>query len=189
MRNNLGLLAEKLECPLLRLVPRLNKVLERLLAKSVLLLGNDATVLVLHEVLLLEATARVVRRAMPDLRVRTDSAASTAHLLIHTHRGHASCRWHIWLHHVILTAHLLIHTHRHVRLHHVVLPAIHHLARTTATLARTTRAAAATTATLHRLLMIAICAIGIAIGVLHLYLYIRFFLRPASGFFQTLLPP
>jgi len=58
-------------------------VLERLLAKSVLLLGYDTPVLVLHELALLEAAARVVRRAMPDLSVRADGALCATHLRAH----------------------------------------------------------------------------------------------------------
>ena len=42
------LLSEKLKSSLLRLEARLYKVLERLLTKSVLLLGYDTAVLVLH---------------------------------------------------------------------------------------------------------------------------------------------
>lgn len=60
---------EQLERPLLRLVTRLVQARQRLLAQRVLLLGNDAALASLHQILALEATARVLGRAVPHLRL------------------------------------------------------------------------------------------------------------------------
>ena len=146
-----------------------------------LLLGNDAAVLVLHEVLLLEATARVVGRAVPDLRVRADCALGTAeHIKLRRHglaSHHVLARTAATAHHlrhgVALASHRVLASHHALASHHlrhgVVLAAHHILPR-----------AAATTAAHHFL------TISIVSAVFHLYLYIRFFLQPAWGFFQTL---
>jgi hypothetical protein len=82
------LLAEQLKSPLLRLVARLHQFLERLLAERVLLLGHNAA-LVLHQVLLRQATDGVVGRAVPHLRLAAHHAAALAahHRLSRSRRG------------------------------------------------------------------------------------------------------
>jgi len=60
---------EQLERALLRLVPRLYQVLQRLLTQSMLLTGNDATLARLHQILLLQTTGSVLGRAMEYLRL------------------------------------------------------------------------------------------------------------------------
>ena len=57
---------EKLERALLRLVARLEEVLERLLARRRRLAAYNASVLVLLEVRARQSTLCVVRRAVPD---------------------------------------------------------------------------------------------------------------------------
>ena len=47
-----------------------------------LLSRNDTAVLVLHEVLLLEAPARVVSRSVPHLNMRANRLASTTHHIV-----------------------------------------------------------------------------------------------------------
>jgi len=59
---------EQLERALLRLEARLDKVLERLLARRRGAAAYNATVLVLLEVVAGQTAGRVVRRAVPDLR-------------------------------------------------------------------------------------------------------------------------
>ena len=166
-------LSKKLERPLLRLEPSLNKVLERLLAKRVLLSGNDAAVLVLHEVLLLEATARVVRRAVPDLRVRADSALRATHHVVILHV--AATRAATSTHHVVIL-HVAA-----TRAAATTTTATHHFLTIAIAIAVTTVAIAVTT------VAIAVTTVAVAITVVfHLYLCIRFFLRPIWVFFQTL---
>jgi hypothetical protein len=68
---------EQLERPLLRLVSRLRQTLQGLLARRVLLLGHDATLLGLHQVLARQATAGLLRRAVPHLRLRAHRLHAT----------------------------------------------------------------------------------------------------------------
>jgi len=67
---------KQLECATLGLVARLYQARQRLLAQRVLLLGYDAALARLHQILALEATARMLGRAVPHLRLRA-----------HRHRG------------------------------------------------------------------------------------------------------
>ena len=67
---------EELERALLRLVSRLDKVLERLLARRRGATAHNATVLVLLEIVAGQTAGRVVRRAVPDLR----TGANAGHL-------------------------------------------------------------------------------------------------------------
>ena len=60
---------KQLECAALGLVARLVQARERLLAQRVLLLGYDAALASLHQILALEAAARVLGRAVPHLRL------------------------------------------------------------------------------------------------------------------------
>lgn len=60
-------LAEQLEGALLRLVALAGQELQRLLALEHLLPGNNPAVLVLHQVLLLQAARRVLRRSVEYL--------------------------------------------------------------------------------------------------------------------------
>jgi len=75
----LASLLEELERALLGLVARLDEVLERLLARRMGLAAHNAT-LVYHQILLLQATARVLGRAVPDLGTRADRGGLAAHL-------------------------------------------------------------------------------------------------------------
>lgn len=59
-----GGLAEQLEGALLRLVALAGQELQSLLSLEHLLPGNNPTVLVLHQVLLLQTARRVLRRAV-----------------------------------------------------------------------------------------------------------------------------
>ena len=59
---------EELECALLRLEARLDKMLERLLARRRRLAAHNASVLVLLERRARQTAGCVVRRAVPDLR-------------------------------------------------------------------------------------------------------------------------
>ena len=76
------LLLKELEGALLGHVARLLELLESLEARSVLLLGNDATLLGLHEVLLGQATGSVLGRSVPDLGLRASRHHRATFLLI-----------------------------------------------------------------------------------------------------------
>jgi len=83
-----ALFLEQLECALLRLIARLCEALQRLLARRMLLLGNNAPLLRLHQVLARQPTARVLRRAVIDLRLcahRRHLLRATIHHLTITH--------------------------------------------------------------------------------------------------------
>lgn len=67
-----GLLLEQLERTLLRLVPGLHEVLQRLASEGVLLPGNNPALLRAHEILLLESSGGVVRSAVPHLQLGAD---------------------------------------------------------------------------------------------------------------------
>ena len=86
------LLAEKLECALLRLVSRLAQTRKRLLTRRMLLAAYNAPLLRLHEVLLLESAARVLGRSMVHHRLRT-------------HRLHRTAT------HVVLACRVILHVH------------------------------------------------------------------------------
>ena len=74
---------EQLERALLRLEARLDKVLERLLARRRGAAAHNTTVLVLLELVTGQTAGRVVRRAVPDLRTGTDACQlSTARLRV-----------------------------------------------------------------------------------------------------------
>ena len=75
---------EKLERALLRLVARLNKVLERLLARRRRPTAHNASVLVLLEVRARQSTLCVVRRAVPDHCAGTNSGhlCTTRHVVV-----------------------------------------------------------------------------------------------------------
>ena len=93
-----NLLPEKLESPLLRLVPRLQQTLQGLLSSRVLLLGNDATLLGLHQILSRQATGGVLRGAVPDLRLRADGLhllAATEHVVAARAVVHAAAVAHV----------------------------------------------------------------------------------------------
>ena len=127
--------------------------------------------LVLHEVLLLEATARVVRRAVPDLRVRADSALRATHHVVILHV--AATRAATSTHHVVILHVAATRAAATTTTHHFLTIAI--------AIAVTTVAIAVTT------VAIAVTTVAVAITVVfHLYLCIRFFLRPIWVFFQTL---
>jgi hypothetical protein len=81
------LLLKELERALLGDIARLLELLDRLLARGVLLLGNDATLLGLHQVLLGQATGSVLGRAVPHLRLGANSGHLAAHhvVLAHSH--------------------------------------------------------------------------------------------------------
>ena len=64
---------EQLERALLRLEARLDKVLERLLARRRRTAAHNTPVLVLLERVTGQTTGRVVRRAVPDLRTRANA--------------------------------------------------------------------------------------------------------------------
>ena len=77
-RNKL-MLAHDLETSLLGLVARLDQALQGLLARRVLLAADNASLLGLHQVLLLQPTAGVLGRAVVDLGLgahRGDLAAA-----------------------------------------------------------------------------------------------------------------
>jgi len=78
------LLLKKLEGALLGDIASLLQLLERLLARGVLLLGHDAALLGLHQVLLGQTTGSVLGRAVPDLRLGANSRHLTASLDILT---------------------------------------------------------------------------------------------------------
>ena len=65
-------LLEELERALLGDVAELTQLGDRLLASRVLLLADDAARLRLHQVTLLQATGRVLRRAVENLRLAAD---------------------------------------------------------------------------------------------------------------------
>jgi hypothetical protein len=67
-----AVLTEKLERALLGLVALARQILQRLLARLHLLAADNAVVLVLHQILLLQTTSRVLRRAMEYLRLGTN---------------------------------------------------------------------------------------------------------------------
>jgi hypothetical protein len=69
---NSSLLLEKLERALLRDVACLLQVLERLLAKRMLLLADNAALLCLHQMASGQTTGCVFRGAVPDLGLRAD---------------------------------------------------------------------------------------------------------------------
>ncbi len=64
---------EKLEGALLRLEALGVKTLESLLARSMLLLADDATLLGLHQILLGESTGSVLGSSVVDLRLGAHS--------------------------------------------------------------------------------------------------------------------
>lgn len=66
------LLLHDLKRAFLGLVSSINQMLERLLAKSMLLLADDTT-LVAHQILLLQTTGCVLGVTIPDLRLAADS--------------------------------------------------------------------------------------------------------------------
>ena len=73
---------EELERALLRLVARLEEVLERLLARRRGTAAHNASVLVLLEVRARQSTLRVVRRAVPDHRTGANSGHLRAARLV-----------------------------------------------------------------------------------------------------------
>jgi len=79
------LLFEQLERALLGDIARLLELLDRLLARGVLLLGNDAALLGLHQVLLGQATGSVLGRAVPHLRLGANSGHLAAHHVVLAH--------------------------------------------------------------------------------------------------------
>jgi len=74
-------LLEELERALLGHVAHLTQPRDRLLASSVLFLADDATRLCLHQVALLEAAGRVLRRAVEHLRLAADRSNLAAVLI------------------------------------------------------------------------------------------------------------
>ena len=66
------LLLEQLERALLGLVAGLDEILQRLLAQRVLLLADNAPLARLHQILLLQATGRVLGRSVIHLRLAAD---------------------------------------------------------------------------------------------------------------------
>jgi len=73
---------EELERALLRLVSRLDKMLERLLARRRGAAAYNATVLVLLEVVAGQTAGRVVRRAVPDLRTGANAGRLATRLYV-----------------------------------------------------------------------------------------------------------
>jgi hypothetical protein len=76
------LLLKELEGALLGNIARLLELAERLEARGVLLLGHNATLLGLHEILLGQPTGSVLGRSVPDLGLGASSNHSAAILLI-----------------------------------------------------------------------------------------------------------
>ena len=66
------MLVEEAECTLLGLVALTRQVLERLAARHHLAAADNAAVLVLDKVRLLETTGRVLRRSVKDLCLRAN---------------------------------------------------------------------------------------------------------------------
>lgn len=77
-----GVLLEQLEGSLARLVALAGQVLKSLLASHHLLAANNATMLVLDKVLLLETTGRVLGRAMEHLGLGTSRHFKLGHLIL-----------------------------------------------------------------------------------------------------------
>lgn len=73
-----------MELALARLVPLADQELQGLLAGGLLAAADDAAVLVLDKILLLEATSRLLRGAMVDLGLRTNSDGELGHLILLT---------------------------------------------------------------------------------------------------------
>ena len=73
---------EELERALLRLVSRLDKVLERLLARRRGAAAYNATVLILLKVVARQSAGCVVRRSMPDLRAGANAGYCAARLVV-----------------------------------------------------------------------------------------------------------
>jgi len=120
---HVSLLLKQLERALLRLVARLYKTAQRLLARRVLLAAHNAPLLGLHQVVLLEAATGVLRRSMVDLSLGADREHGTA-VHIHVHVSAALATLHV---HVLATLAALVTLHVHV-LAHVVLATVHVLA-------------------------------------------------------------
>jgi len=76
------LLLKKFKSALLGNIARLLELAERLEARGVLLLGHDAALLGLHQILLGQATGSVLGRSVPDLGLGASSHHSAAILLI-----------------------------------------------------------------------------------------------------------
>lgn len=82
------LLLEKLKRALLGDIASLLQLLERLLARGVLLLGHDAALAGLHQILLDQPTGSVLGRSVPNLRLRANRrhlATSLNVLASHVH--------------------------------------------------------------------------------------------------------
>ena len=134
---HVSLLLKQLERALLRLVARLYKTAQRLLARRVLLAAHNAPLLGLHQVVLLEAATGVLRRSMVDLSLGADREHGTAvHIHVHVSAALATLHVHVLaalaalatLHvHVLATLAALVTLHVHV-LAHVVLATVHVLA-------------------------------------------------------------
>jgi hypothetical protein len=76
------MLLKKLEGTLLGDISGLLQLLESLEASRVLLLGHDAALLGLHQILLGQATGSVLGRAVPDLGLGAHGDHLAAHLVI-----------------------------------------------------------------------------------------------------------
>lgn len=78
------LLLKELEGALLGNIASLLELAESLEARGVLLLGNNATLLGLHQILLGQATGSVLGRTVPNLRLRANRHHLTTRLVILT---------------------------------------------------------------------------------------------------------
>ena len=76
------LLSEKFKCSLLGNISGLLELLESLETGGVFTLGNNATLLSLHQILLGETTGSVLSSSVPDLRLGANSHHSTTLLLL-----------------------------------------------------------------------------------------------------------
>ncbi len=76
------LFAEEFKGSLLGNITGLLELLERLEARGVLALGNDASLLGLHQILLGQATGSVLGRPVPDLGLGTNGHHGTTLLLL-----------------------------------------------------------------------------------------------------------
>ena len=94
-------LVKELEGALLRLEALSEQLLDGLLSSGVLLLGNDATLLGLHQILLSEATGSVLGGSVIDLRLGANSHHLSSHhvvvLAILTSRIHRVHRVHFYI--------------------------------------------------------------------------------------------
>jgi hypothetical protein len=80
------LLFEKLKRALLGDIASLLELLERLLARRVLLLRHDAALAGLHQILLDQPTGSVLGRAVPNLRLRANRRhLAASHVLASVH--------------------------------------------------------------------------------------------------------